>query len=96
MNKTNFYPKPHPQTAGRVIDGEAVLILADDSEINILNEVGSRIFALADGSRTVAEIAGLISEEFAIDTAAALNDVVEFLDDLVADNVMAYAETKEA
>lgn len=96
MNKTEFYPIPHPQTAGRVIDGEAVLILSDDSEINVLNEVGSRIFALADGSRTVAEIAAVISEEFTVDPADALNDVLEFLDNLVADNVMAYAENKEA
>ncbi|MCA9983301.1 MAG: PqqD family protein [Anaerolineales bacterium] len=96
MNKTEFYPKPHPQTAGRVIDGEAVLILSDDSEINVLNAVGSRIFALADGSRTVGEIATAISDEFEVEPAEALNDVVEFLDNLVADNVMAYAETKEA
>ena len=96
MNKTEFYPKPHPQTAGRVIDGEAVLILSDDSEINVLNAVGSWIFALEDGSRTVGEIATAISDEFEVEPAAALNDVVEFLDNLVADNVMAYAETKEA
>ena len=95
MNKTEFYPKPHPQTAGRVIDNEAVLILADASEINVLNEVGSRIFALADGSRTVGEIAALIGEEFTVAPDIALHDVVDFLDELVADKVMAYSKIKE-
>jgi hypothetical protein len=96
MNKTNFYPKPHPQTAGRVIDGEAVLIRSDDSEINVLNEVGSRIFELADGTRTVAEIATIISNEYVISNDEATTDVIEFLDNLVAENVMEYAAEKES
>ena len=95
MNKTELYPRPHPQTAGRVIDGEAVLILSDDSEINVLNEVGSRIFELADGTRTVAEIANMIGGEYDISAEDATTDVVEFLDNLVAENVMEYAEEKE-
>ena len=96
MNKTEFYPRPHPQTAGRVIDGEAVLILSDDSEINVLNEVGSRIFELADGTRTVAEIASIIGSEYDISSEDATTDVIEFLDSLVAENVMEYAEEKES
>ena len=95
MNKTHLYPKPHPQTAGRVIDGEAVLIRSDDSEINVLNSVGSRIFELADGTRTVAEIGQMIGSEYEIDMDEATNDVIEFLDSLVAENVMEYAEQKE-
>jgi hypothetical protein len=89
------YPKPHPQTAGRVIDGEAVLILADDSQINVLNRVGSRVFELADGSRSVAEIVKTITAEFEVDFAQAQRDVIDFLMELAEQNVMVLGETQE-
>jgi len=45
--------------------GETVILLTPDSgEYFTLNEVGGRIWELADGSRSVAEIAGVLSEEY--------------------------------
>jgi hypothetical protein len=90
MDANNLYPKPHPQTAGRVIDGEAILMLADDSEIQVLNQVGSRIFELADGSRSVSEIAQLIAGEYQVDEAQAQQDTLAFLRQLVIQNVMVF------
>ncbi|MBP7998315.1 MAG: PqqD family protein [Candidatus Promineifilaceae bacterium] len=95
MSTTPLYPKPHPQTAGRVIDGEAVLILSEISEINVLNEVGSRIFELADGSRTLNEISQAISDEYEVSSQQAEQDVLEFVQKLVKQNVLVLAEQKE-
>ena len=92
MNFSQIYPKPHPQTAGRVIDGEAVLILADSSEINVLNQVGSRVFELSDGQTSVAEIAQIITEEFDVSLEQAQKDVTEFLQELVKQNIMLLEE----
>ena len=83
----HLYPEPHPQTAGRVIDGEAVLILADKSEVNVLNDVGSRIFELADGSRSVAAIADVISAEYDVPPATAKADTQAFIDQMIRENV---------
>ncbi|MEW5985954.1 MAG: PqqD family protein, partial [Chloroflexota bacterium] len=69
------YPRPHPQTAGRVMDGEAVLILADASEIKVLNQVGSRIYELADGRHSVNEIVDVIVKEYDVSQSAAEADV---------------------
>jgi hypothetical protein len=45
--------------------GETVILLTPDSgEYFTLNEVGGRIWELADGSRSVAEIAGLLVDEY--------------------------------
>lgn len=93
MNISQIYPKPHPQTAGRVIDGEAVLILADASEIQVLNPVGSRIFELADGHRSIAEISQTIAQEYNVTLADARADVLDFLQQLVDKNVMIFVET---
>ena len=95
MSTTPLYPKPHPQTAGRVIDGEAVFILSEISEINVLNEVGSRIFELADGSRTLNEISQAISDEYEVSSQQAEQDVLEFVQKLVKQNVLVLAEQKE-
>ena len=95
MSTTPLFPKPHPQTAGRVIDGEAVLILSEISEINVLNEVGSRIFELADGSRTLNEISQAISDEYEVSSQQAEQDVLEFVQKLVKQNVLVLAEQKE-
>ena len=95
MNISKMYPKPHPQTAGRVIDGEAVLILADSSEVNVLNQVGSRIFELANGNNTVEEISETIAGEYEISREQADADVREFLLLLVDQSVIILGETEE-
>ena len=94
LDWTKTYPKPHPQTAGRVIDGEAVLILADASEINVLNRVGSSIYELADGTHSVAEIAWEISQLYDTSYAEAETDTVDFLAGLVAQDVMVFEQKK--
>lgn len=95
MDILRQYPKPHPQTAGRVIDGEAILTLADSSEVNVLNRVGSRVFQLADGSRTIAEIAAIIAAEWGVTPTIAEQDTVEFLTHLAGRDVFVLSDTRE-
>ena len=63
MDLANRFPAPHNQVAGRVIDGEAVLVLAESSKVQILNEVGARVWELADGTRSLAQIIDTIVGE---------------------------------
>lgn len=88
MDIKHTYPEPHPQTAGRVIDNEAVLILSDISEINVLNGVGSRVFELSTGEHSVAGIITAITDEYDVTTEQATSDVVSFLQELSAQNVL--------
>lgn len=92
MSFTHLYPRPHSQTAGRVIDGEAVLILAEISEINVLNEVGSRIFELADGTHTINEMVQIISQEYDASPHQIEGDVLEFVHTLVKQQILVLAE----
>ena len=95
MNILKLYPKPHPQTAGRVIDDEAVLMLADDSEINVLNPVGSRIFALSDGTHSGQNIVDALVAEFDVSANEATDDVTQFLQNLASKNVLVLANQSE-
>jgi len=78
----NSRPTPHPQVAARVVDGSAVIVLADAGEVNVLNPVGTRIWELCDGSRSVRQIAEAIAAEFEVTLEQALHDVEEFLGSL--------------
>lgn len=87
-------PIPHPQVASRIVDGEAVIVLADSGEVVVLNGTGSRIWELADGSRTLDEIAQLIALEYNTTWEQAEQDVATFVQELV-DNKMLVLEGEE-
>lgn len=81
-------PNRHPRTASRVIDGEAVIVIPEENVVKILNNVGSRIWELANGTRSVREIAEVIYNEYEIDEAQAKNDAVGFIEELIQSQMM--------
>ncbi|HSH03066.1 MAG TPA: PqqD family protein [Anaerolineae bacterium] len=93
MSILQKYPQPHPQTAGRIIDGEAILILSDVSEINVLNEVGSRIFELSTGTNSTDDIIQTLVTEYNGDHQAITADVTHFLEEMVKNNVIILSDT---
>lgn len=71
----------------RKIDNDSILVpirsnAADLRAIFSLNEVGSRIWELADGERTVDDIASVLTEEYEIDPQTARADLDGFLGQL--------------
>jgi len=87
---TNPSAKPtrHPRLASRVVDGEAVLVDPDRNVVRMLNTVGSRIWELADGTRTVDEIARTLTEEFEVEVQEARQSVVQFVDELAGKELL--------
>lgn len=81
MSADRVIAQQSERTASRVIDGRAVVIVIDRQKIHTLNEVGARIWELADG-RTVDEIADAITREFAVERGVALADTRRFLEHL--------------
>ena len=72
-----------PTTASRVIEGEAVILSLDTKVLRGLNPVGSRVWELIDGQRSVEEIAGLIVKEFEVECTQADEDVRGFVQELL-------------
>ena len=83
-------PFKSPSTASQVFDGEAVIIVPAEQMVNVLNSVGCRIWDLADGKRSVAEIAQILTREFDVSYEAAFKDAVEFTGDLVEKKMMEF------
>ena len=68
--------------AWQTIDGELVLLRLNADELIGVNEVGARVWDLADGSRDVAQIVHDLSDEFDVGEDVARADVQHFLEEL--------------
>jgi len=84
-------PIRSPSTASQIIDGEAVIIVPSEQMVNVLNPVGSRIWDLTDGKRSLAEIAEILTQEFNVSYKTALKDAIEFTGDLAEKKMMDFA-----
>lgn len=82
MSLHNKYPLKSPQTASRVIDGEAVIILPQENEVKVLNKVGSRIWELLDGKKSINQLAVDIAGEFDVPFETTLQDITLFIEEL--------------
>ena len=72
-----------PKTAWQIIEGEAVLLSMDTKVLRGLNPVGSRIWELIDGQRSLEEITGVIVQEFEVAPGVAVQDVQAFVQELL-------------
>ena len=79
MNIAKIYPNKSLHTASRIIDRQAVVIIPQKGQVNLLNPVGSRIWELADGKKSLNEIAMLIANEFEVAPQVAYLDTEEFV-----------------
>jgi hypothetical protein len=85
-------PESHPRRRDDVLAqgaGETVILLTPDSgEYFTLNEVGGRIWELADGSRSVTEIAGVLVEEYDAPLDEIQADALAVLDELAEERLV--------
>ena len=81
-------PRQAPNVVSRQIEDEAVLVHPLQGKVRVLNAVGARVWELADGQRTVAEIAQTITAEYDVELPRAQADVLAFCDDLAQAGVL--------
>jgi hypothetical protein len=81
-------PRQAPNVVSRQIEDEAVLVHPLQGKVRVLNAVGARVWELADGQRTVAEIAQTITTEYDVELPRAQADVLAFCDDLAQAGVL--------
>jgi len=76
--------RKRPDVVSRRIAGEAVLVpvrsqVAEIDSLFTLNEMGSLVWDLLDGERTVSQIAEVICESHEVTAEEATRDLLEFL-----------------
>ncbi len=81
--------RKHPDAASRVYEGEAVVVVPGLGEYDILNAVGTRVWELIDGTRDVAEIVKVITEEYDVSPDRAEADVREVIENFKKHQMLA-------
>jgi hypothetical protein len=63
--------------------GALVLFNMDDGQYYSLNEIGTRIWELSDGSRSVGQVVSILCEEYDSPAEIVKSDALELLEELV-------------
>ena len=81
----------------RVIDGEVVILLADESMIHALKGCGSRVWELIEEETAILEIVQKICAEYEVEPQRAREEIDEFVHKLAAMKLVEIvpAESKE-
>ena len=84
MDISKKYPRKSPMTASRVINGQAIVIFMDEgknreSKISVFNSVGSHIWILLNGKKTVGQIIDSMPGEYDVNHEKAAERITQFL-----------------
>lgn len=82
-------PCPMPHLTVRNFDDELVIMDTDTNIVRILNEVGARIWQLADGTRTIHQISEALVLEYDVTLSDAEHAVQTFVDELTEKKLFA-------
>jgi hypothetical protein len=75
-------PQHHPQVIWRVLDDGVVVVSPQQGQVRVLNPVGTTIWGLIDGRRTVTDLALALTEQYEVTLEEAGRDLHAFLAEL--------------
>lgn len=78
----------NPQTAGRVIDGQAFIVTPDDNKLHTLNDAATQLWVLAAQEISADDAASALVEEYEIDRETAARDAEACLEDMVSRQIL--------
>ena len=82
MLATHKYPNKSENTASRILDGEAVVVLPLESMVYTFDTVGTRIWELINGENKIASIVSQIQKEYETRPETAKQDTMDFIQEL--------------
>ena len=86
---TDTYLARSTRLAARKVDGEMVILSADDSSLYVLNEVATALWEAADGhTPLVTIIERVICTEYDIDAETVRRDALEFAEALAGHHIL--------
>ncbi len=77
--------------ASRAVGEETLLFAESGDELHTLNEVGSFIWGVIDGKRSLGAIVDSVCETYEVGRAIAEEDVARFMEELVAKGILSLA-----
>lgn len=77
-------PRRGPDVIWQFMEDGVVLVLPEEGELRVLNEVGTTIWQLIDGQRTLQHIADELVSKYEVSPGEARKDLRAFIDQLEA------------
>ena len=82
------YLRRKEQVIAQENSGTLVLFNMDDGQYYSMNEIGSRIWELCDGSRSVGQVVSILCEEYDSPAEIVNRDALELLEELVVADLL--------
>lgn len=92
ITRQNRRPIQSPNVASRIYGNDAVVISPDEGKVRMLNPTATRIWQLADGTRSEEEIAVALTEEFDVDLIQARQSMLKLLAELSERQLITWIE----
>ena len=92
MEILNKYPIKSNDTASRILEDEAVIVLPLESIVYTFDTVGTRIWELITGSKKISGIVKEIQNEYEVEHEEAELDIIEFINELVSKKILVLSE----
>lgn len=90
LNSSTQRPIHAPGAASRVYGTDAVVISPEEGMVRLLNGTATRIWQLADGTRSAEDIATVLTDEFDVDFPQAYQSVIRLLAELSEKQLIAW------
>jgi len=81
-------PRRRERVLTQRLTGTVVLLNLENGQYYALNEVGSRVWEMCDGTRSVAKLASILSSEYAVPHESCQADVLGLLQDLASEKLV--------
>jgi hypothetical protein len=88
-------PQHHPSIIWRVLDDGVVVVSPQQGQVRVLNQVGTTVWGLIDGRRTVADLAAALTEQYNVSPEEAGRDLRAFLAELTDRGLLQWSQPGE-
>ena len=82
------YVSRNSETIWRVLENEVFIIEQDANKIRLFNKLGSFLWQLFDGKKTIHQVVSLVCDRFDVAEEVARADTMEFVETLLSQNLI--------
>jgi hypothetical protein len=87
-------PVHHPQAISQLIEDQTLILKLDTGRAGLLNKVGSQVWELMDGRRSLGEIVEAVGRAYDVDRLRVEGDVTAFVQALLERDMLTWAESE--
>ena len=92
---TNKIPALHPDIIWRILDDGAVIVTPRAGNVRVLNRVGTAIWQLIDGQRSLAEIESQLIHTYDVPVNQARSDLSSFMEELARRDMIVWKKENQ-